>query len=61
MQIKLLWGMASDEHSYAPGQIIEVPDDQAARMIADGLAEEIKSARPRRETANKKAEEQATA
>lgn len=61
MQIKLLWGMASDEHSYAPGKVIEVPDDQASRMIADGLAEEVKAVRARRETATRKAEEQATA
>lgn len=61
MQVKLLWGMASDDQSYAPGQVIEVPDDQAARMIADRLAEELKAARPRRETATKRAEEQATA
>lgn len=39
MRIKLLRGRATDESSDPPGAIIEVPDDEAARMLNDGLAE----------------------
>jgi hypothetical protein len=40
-KIKLLTGMSGDRFSYAPGDVVEMDDEQAARFVAAGLADKL--------------------
>jgi hypothetical protein len=40
-KVKVLVSIASAEWSYVPGQIVEMPADQAATWVASGLAEPL--------------------
>jgi len=52
MRIKFLTSAAGAHGSFAPGQVGDVPADEAKRLIAAGYAE---AATPKIETATKKA------
>ncbi len=47
MRVRLLTGMAWDRRTRRPGEIINLPDDEARRHIAAGQAELVDEDRPR--------------
>lgn len=50
MKVKVLTSIASATWSYAPGEIVDMPDDQAKTWIKSGLAAPIETG-PEVETA----------
>jgi hypothetical protein len=43
MKIKLLTGLAGDRFSHAPGEVIELPEEEAQRFIDKELAEPVEA------------------
>lgn len=56
MKIKLLTSRAGPMGSQNVGDEIEVPDDEAERMIAAGQALPVRTSKPRKAVAKRKAE-----
>lgn len=46
MKIKLLVSIASASWSYSPGQIAEIDDEEAKRLINAGLAKKLDDTKP---------------
>ena len=55
MQIKLLVSRAGIDFSQNIGQILDLPNDEAIRLIEAGQAEPVKEQEPEKATAFKKA------
>lgn len=53
MNVKLLMGRVGDRFAQSPGQVIDVPEDEARRLIERGIAEpldaETATAKPAKE------------
>lgn len=43
MQIRLLVSMAGPENSWSPGDVIDWPDEEAARLVEAGYAELVRT------------------
>lgn len=41
MKIKLLTGVSSDKYSHAPGEVVDLEDDFAKRLVQSGQAEAV--------------------
>jgi len=54
MKLKLLVGRAGPGFSQSPGEVVDVPDQEAKRMIEAGQA--VVEAAPKKETATKKSQ-----